>query len=319
MSGGSKTQTQTTTQQPYAAAKPLLDQGMGDALKQYQNGGLVKPNTMSTVVPYANQTMQGMNAIQSGAQANMGGQGLSGQYQNVINSGGYTGAQQQAMGNLNPFASGQNNTSSAQANLSGVAAGNNLGGGNPYFEQALQTASDKTMDSVNRQAAGMGRYGSGAHSGVAAREIGNLQTQARANQHNQERNYQMQANQMLDAARSDNLNRQMGAIGQQFNAGQTALGNLGTAYQGSMAPADALMGVGGMYEDLMGRQMNDRLRIANEQQNLPLANIQALLAAGSGAGGYGTGTTTAQMPNNTASNIAGGLLGGASLLGGLFR
>ena len=63
----------------------------------------------------------------------------------------------------------------------------------------------------------------------------------------------------------------------------------------------------------MGRYLNDALRINNEKQNAPLANIQALLAAASGAGSYGTQTQTAQMPSNTMSNIAGGILG----LGGL--
>ena len=37
MSGDNST-TQTATNEPYKAAKPLLDKGMGDALKQYNNG-----------------------------------------------------------------------------------------------------------------------------------------------------------------------------------------------------------------------------------------------------------------------------------------
>ena len=49
--GGSNKTTTTSTNTPYKAAQPLLDKGMGDALKQYNAGGLVKPNTMSTVVP----------------------------------------------------------------------------------------------------------------------------------------------------------------------------------------------------------------------------------------------------------------------------
>ena len=73
------------------------------------------------------------------------------------------------------------------------------------------------------------------------------------------------------------------------------------------------MGLGSMNEDLYGRTLNDQLRIANESQNAPLANIQALLAAANGAGGYSTGTQTAQGPSNTFSNIAGAGLGAASL------
>jgi hypothetical protein len=86
------------------------------------------------------------------------------------------------------------------------------------------------------------------------------------------------------------------------------------AYASMKAPAEDLMGVGSMYEDLMGRTMNDQLRITNEKQNAPLANIQALLAAASGAGSYGKQTGTAQGPSNTMSNVLGGGLGLLSLL-----
>jgi hypothetical protein len=77
------------------------------------------------------------------------------------------------------------------------------------------------------------------------------------------------------------------------------------------------MATGGMFEDLMGRQMNDQLRISNELNNLPLANIQALLGVSSGAGNFGRTTQTAQGPNSGLSNMLGMGLGGLSLLGGL--
>ncbi len=283
MSGGSKTQTQTTTQQPYKAAQPLLDKGMSDALKQYKSGGLVKPNTMSTVVPYSQQTMQSMNDIQSRAGANMGGQGLSGQYQDIINAGGFNTPQQTAMAGWKDAATG----------------GFDLNA-NPAYQSVLKQATDAAGNAVNNQAAAMGRYGSATHQGTLAREVGDLTARMGYNEY---QNWQNRG----DSARS-NL----------FNAGQAGMGNLGEAFQGSMAPADAMAGVGGMYEDLAGRQLNDQLRIANERQNAPLANIQALLAAASGAGSYGSQTSSAQMPNSGFSNAMGGLLGGASLLRGLF-
>jgi hypothetical protein len=86
------------------------------------------------------------------------------------------------------------------------------------------------------------------------------------------------------------------------------------AYASTKAPAEDLMGLGSMNEDLMGRTMNDQLRITNEKQNLPLANIQALLAAAAGAGNYGQQTGTSQGPNSTMSNVLGGGLGLLSLL-----
>ncbi|XHB99352.1 hypothetical protein ABWH97_13895 [Nitratireductor sp. ac15] len=279
--GGKNTTTKTSSNKPYEAAEPLLKQGMGDALKQYKNGGLVKPNTMSTVVPFSQQTTQSMNDIQNRAAANMGGKGLSGQYQNIINSGGYNAPQKTAM-------AGWNDTATGAFDLQA----------NPAYQSVLRQATDAASNAVNSQAAAMGRYGSAVHQGNLAREVGDLTARMGYNEYN---NWQDRR----DTARN-NL----------FNAGQTGIGNLGEAFQGSLAPADAMAGVGSMYEDLMGRQMNDRLRIANEQQNLPLANIQALLAAAAGAGDYKSQTTSSQMPNSTASNIMGGLLGGASLLSG---
>lgn len=458
---GDNSTTSTTTNEPYAAAKPLLDQGMGDALNLYKSGNLIKPNTMNTVVPYAKQTTAGMNNIQANSTAAMGANPLG----NVLGNAGSTFASpngltsmQQAASNTlapfmygagnvdtsnmsllanqglhNPYASyftdiangGQNLSSSAQSNignkalnnpfsatfaqmagaspasmaeqnLMNIAKGGFINRNDPNFEKVLGRATENTAGQVNALASGMGRYGSGTQQGVLAREVGDLQANARLNQYNTERGRQVEAINRIDAARNtafgnrlnaansgagnylsglgqalnaansasniqsgnrdaimnaiaggtndfrsglnsalntasnvanitgSNYDRALGAMGQYFNAGQAGLGNIGNAgsvYQsllsGQNAPANNLMGVGSMYEDLAGRGLNDKLRIANESQNAPLANLQALLAAANGAGSYSTGTTTAQGPSNTFSNVIGGGLGGLSLLRGL--
>lgn len=282
MSGDNKTTT-TATNAPYKAATPLLDKGMGDALKQYNSGGLVKPNTMSTVVPFSQQTTQGMNSLGGLANANSGGQGLSGQFQNIINNGGYNQEQQDALSGIRQTA---NSTYDMNAN--------------PGFANVLQQAQDAATGSVNGLAAGMGRYDSGTHQGVLGKTVGDVTGNLVSNDFN---NW---------------LGRRDSAQQQLFNAGQQGQSNLGNAYQGAQAPANTQMQLGAMNEDLYGRTLNDQLRIANERQNAPLASIQALLAAANGAGSYGNQTSTAQGPSNTFSNIAGGILGGGSLLGGLF-
>ena len=271
MGGSSGNSTTTTTSnQPYKASQPLLNQGMGDALKLYKQGSLVQPNTMSTVVPYAQQTMAGMNDLQSIAGNNMGGQGLSGQLQGVINNGGYNQEQQDALAGIRQTATSDFNINE-----------------DPGFQQVL----DKTQNMVNQNAAGLGRYGSGTHTGVMTQELGDLGAR-------QYQNFQ---------ARKDAAQTQL------FNAGQQGQQNLGSAFETMQDPAKTAMGVGGMYEDLYGRTLNDQLRIANEQSNAPLANIQALLAAANGGGQYGKSTQTAQGPNNTLSNIAGAGLGAMSM------
>lgn len=268
--GGKSTTTQTTSQQPYAAAQPLLNKSMGDALKLYNGDGLVQPNTQSTVVPYAQQTTQGMNALQGLANDNIGSNGLSGQLQGIINNGGYNADQNTALEGIRNTATGSFDINS-----------------DPGFQQVF----DKTQNAVNQNAAGLGRYASGTHEGVMTRELGDLGA----------RQYQDFQN------RKDNAQQQL------FNAGQTGQGNLVSAFDAAQAPSNVLMGLGSMNEDLYGRTLNDQLRIANERQNAPLANMQALNAIASGSGSFGTNTQTAQGPSNTFSNALGAGLGAMSL------
>ncbi len=384
MSGDSK-QTSTTSNQPYKAATPLLDKGMGDALSLYNSGGLVKPNTQSTVVPYAQQTSQGMAGLTGMAGANSGGSGLSGQYQGIINNGGYNADQMSATGQLRTMSGSNPASGTGQLNdlqrgaygyLNGFA-GSNPGEGvaqlndiqrgaydnlnrtanssydmnaNPGFAGVLRQAQEGSMYGSNANAAGMGRYGSGAHQGVQQRELGDLTSRMVGNDYNQwlgrmdsavrdVANIGGQANNQYEAdmarkmgsiegigqlgGQAENqyeadMARKTGATTGLFNAGQQGQANIGNAYDGMRSPFEDMFQVGSMNEDLMGRFMNDSLRINQEKQNAPLANLQALLAAANGAGGYGNTTQTAQGPSNTFSNIAGGLLGGGSLLGSLF-
>jgi len=545
--GGNNSTTQTTTQTPYAGAVPLLNRAMGDALTQYGNGGLVRPNTMSTVVPYAQQSMQGLNNIQQNSQAAMGRNPMDGALNYLQDStaqGGLNAAQRQASGGMGQFANGAGNVNTgifnqlagggsqqqapvggggisdipetpgnpnpgmrppgsggtptgygsfaagagdigtqridqlgqqavnnnpalagysqfangagnvnndvqrdlifqaqknpamsgfqqlsgnqgpsvAESNLMNIAQGGYLNRNDPNFEASLKRATDEAANSVNQQASAMGRTGSGTNQSVLAREIGGLQADARLNQYNQERQNQTNAIGMIDAQKNQGFQNQLGAtsglgalygsgqdrtlnaansmsqiqaanqdrrlngisglggtfqggigqglqaagmstdvqgqnqalrmagLGGQLNAattganfqgqnadrqmnaqnslfgqGQTGQNNLaqaGTNYQsllaGQNAPAQNLMGVGSAYEDLAGRQLNDQLRIAQESANAPLANIQALLAAAGGNGQYGQTVQTAQGPRNSASNLGGLLLGGGSLLSGLF-
>jgi len=276
---GSNTTTQTQTNEPYKAAQPLLDKGMGDALSLYNNGGLVKPNTSSTVVPYAQQTTQGMNSIQNTAQQATAPGGLNSQFESIIGNGGFNQPQMDAVNNTRSLAN-----SSYDMNA------------NPGFADVLKQAQEGSMYGTNANAAAMGRYGSGTHQGVQQRELGDLTGRMVYNDFN---NW---------LGRRDNANQSL------FGMGQTGMNNLNPAYASMKQPAEDMMGVGSMYEDLMGRTMNDQLRITNEKQNLPLANIQALLAAAAGAGNYGTQTGQSQGPNSTLSNIAGGGLGLLSLL-----
>lgn len=257
MGGGQQTTTQRSNNQPWGPAQPLLKTGLADAQTLYKQGVGGQPFTGSTVVPYAQQTTQGMGAIQNNANANLGGQGLSGQAQDIVGAGGFNAPQQQSMayyGNVgtDPF------------DLSG----------NQAYQQYRSGSLDDVQDRVNMATSAAGRYGSGAHTANLVDELSN-------------------AGNRMDLAqmgRMDALNTQ------RFNAGQQGFQNLGAAYDLGNMPAQDLMDIGAMNEDLYGRQLNDRLRIFQETQNKPWEQIARLNAVGQGAGQFGTSTTTAQAP-----------------------
>lgn len=275
MSGGSKTQTTTTNNAPWTGAQPTLSKAINEADSFYNRGIGAQVYTGSTVVPWDKQTTQGMNAITNSANANLNGNGLSGQLQGVIDNGGYNPAQLDALNNTRDVANSTFDINS-----------------DPGFQQVV----DLARNNVNAGASGAGRYGSGIHQQTLGNTIGDLGAR------------QYQAFQARKDAANSNL----------FNMGQTGFGNLSTAYSGLKAPASDLMQVGAMNEDLATRQLNDKLRIFNEQQSRPWENLSRLNAIASGAGQLGSSQTTSQPGQNPFLSALGYGFTGAGLLGGLF-
>lgn len=272
MTGSSK-QTTTTNSSPWSGAQPALKTSLEAAQKLFNNGTGAQVYTDSTVVPWDQQTVAGQNAILGAANANIGGNGISGQYQGIINNGGYTQDQLDALNNTKSVANGSFDINS-----------------DPGFQQVI----DAAKNSVGASASGAGRYGSGIHQQTLANTIGDLGA----------RQYQ------------SFLTRKDAANSNLFNMGQTAQGNLGTAYTGMQAPANSLMQVGAMNEDLATRQLNDKLRIFNEQQNKPWENISRLNAIASGAGQLGGSQTTSQPGQNPFLTALGYGTSALGLLGG---
>lgn len=95
--GGNQTTTTHSQPKPYGPAKPLINTAMNDALRDYRNGGLIQPDTTSMVTPFSNQTTQGMDQLMALSNANSGGNGMSGQLQSIMNSGGFNSGQTAAM------------------------------------------------------------------------------------------------------------------------------------------------------------------------------------------------------------------------------
>lgn len=359
MNGGSQQTTQTTSE-PWKASQPALKLGLDYATKAFKSDPTGKGTvyTGSTVVPWSQQTKQGMNLVTSNAGANTGGQGISGQYQDIINQGGYTDQQQQSANAMSGIVGGSGLTADQQGAMQGFqnlasnpfnsyqqsALGNTQSlansnfdiNANPAFQDVLRQAQTSARDAVNMSAGGAGRYGSGVHQGNLASEVGDLTSRMVGSEYQNWQNRRDAANtnlfnmgqtgigtQMSAQGNVANLGQtgmanRMGAAQNLYNMGQGAIGNLGTAYQGMNAPAQDLMQIGAMNEDLATRKMNDRLRIFNEKNNAPWNQISRLNAIASGAGQLGGTQTTAQPGQNPFLTALGYGATGAGLLGGIF-
>ncbi|CAK02198.1 tail fiber domain-containing protein [Bartonella tribocorum] len=235
-------QTTTQTNAPPAWAADILKQASADAQGLYKKG-------------------IGGNVYQGERVA-----GLSDMTKNAL-----SGLQQAAGLYDNPgVTQWLNAPTNSAANLSSMAKGNWIGS-NSKFNAALQNALNKTSDAINQSMSGAGRYGSGAHTGVLADELGALATNATAQQYNQDIHNMMNANQMIDRSQHDQVNA--------ANA----------YYQGqSNVQGNALKG--GMIQDINRQNILDAERQKwSEKDNQDWNRLGRLLQVGTqAAGNYGT-------------------------------
>lgn len=151
--GSSNKTTQTTSSAPWSGAQPALQSSINEAQRLYANNVGAKTYTDSTVVPWSNETKEGMRLSNAYATNNAYSDGLSGKYQGVIDNGGYNPAQLEALNNTRSVANGTFDINS-----------------DPGFQQVV----DLARNSVNAGASGAGRYGSGVHQQTLGNTIGDL-------------------------------------------------------------------------------------------------------------------------------------------------
>jgi len=251
--------TTTSTSEPWAPAQGALTSTLADAGKLYQNGIGRSIWSGPTNAPFASQQASGLNHMENTARA-------------------MTPWMSKAPERLDGIANA--GPSYAERNLGDVASGKFLAGGDPHFEEALSSASRRAQDAVNLQASQMGRMGSGANYGNVAREIGDIQTQARSGQYNRERAYQMNANQMLDAERQAGLANRLAAFDR-----------MPAAFDQAMLPGQALFDVGHRYQGQAQNVLDDQIRMFDAAQSGPWEQLSRYNAIAQGMGGLG-GTTT---------------------------
>jgi hypothetical protein len=147
----------------------------------------------------------------------------------------------------------------AQNNLAATARGDYLAEGNPYFRATLVDEAERLGDQVSGLFASSGRYGSGAHQGVLGDTVGDFMREGLSDDFSRERNLQMQANQMIEAAQQGRLGLQMDALA--GNMGADAM-NAGLALQGAQGQA-------GIGQNIFGNRLaGAQAQYGAQQQNL---------------------------------------------------
>jgi hypothetical protein len=284
MDSGTKTQTNTTSSEPWSPAQPALKTGLADAESLYSRGIGGEYYGGNTAIPFDANTQKGMDYLGGMARQNLQGDGVTGRYQTAIWNGGFNAPQMDAVSNLTKVAN-------AAPDIYG----------DPAYMQVRDRVAADTTQGVNLGAASAGRYGSGAHTDVLQRSLSDSLAGMDVSQ--------LQRQQGRQDAATQNL----------FNAGQQGFSNLGTAYQGMKAPTQDLMGIGTMYEDLAGRNKNDEIRLFQESQDAPWNAITRLNAVAGGAGSMGgTSNATAQTPGqNPFATGLGYASSGIGILGGM--
>lgn len=168
--------------------------------------------------------------------------------------------------------------------LIATAKGTNLQG-NPYLDEMLNGVQEDMYGDINGMFSGSGRLGSGANQRLIADRVGRVTTDARMDNYNTERGYQVNAASEL------------------ARGGQTYASMAPGLDAGAMMPANALLAAGGLRD-----AHTDAVRRA------PLTALdyqRGAISPLSGIGGSSTSTQTSTMP----SNLPGQILGGAMMLG----
>lgn len=276
MSGGSQQQSsQVSSSEPWKPAQKHLDKIFKDARKIYKDGGAFDP--------YPGNWYVGPSAATNQAHA-----GIT----NIANQG-------------NPLAQPGMDLS---AGLMGGEYGPNTEGdyrgllgryNNEAFDSMLDTTVGKVGDEITRQFGGSA-FGSGAHSGTLADQLGEVATRAKAQHFNEQ------------------FNRERGLLGDITNLGQmdvqnrlAGFGISSPAYQAQYAPYDRLAQVGAAQEGYDAAQLQGEMNQWNAQHQAPLnaLNFYSGIVGGASAP-YGSTTSTVSTPTNPwASALGGGLLG----------
>ena len=173
--------------------------------------------------------------------------------------------------------------------LQANASGSNLQG-NPYLKSVLDRAASETANDVNSQFSLAGRYGSGAHAGEIAQQVGALRNQAEMGNYNTERANQVAAGNTL------------------YQGGFTGSGQAGEIDRARLFTPQ-MLGLAGSAQDAQAT--------AQKQAPLTATSWQAGLLNPIAAQGGTTSGTQTQTVDNPLGTVVGGLSTGLGLMSGV--
>ena len=348
MSSGGGNQTTTSRTEPYAPAEPYLQDILGEASNIYRSGVGRSFFPGSTVVPFANQTQEALNLQQAQALEQAQDSPLQAQAAQTFGQfaqspmSSYTGRMGTGFGSSMPGMTTQ-------------GLGSSYAGLTPqtdYLSGIREGITSDVLGSVQSQFGGMGRTGTSpaaqqaaargftqAYAPIAqsaaeaerARELSSRESDiARMQSGGESALSRLYGGSQADIARQQQARE--ASLGRMFTGAQQLPGLQDTMDARRLAGIQGIMGVGGAYEDLAGRNLQDRLnRYQFEQQSpysrlanfiSPITSIAALRnpeyqygmqpspltsAYGGAQAGYNIGNMFGYGP---AGAIAGGLLGG---------
>lgn len=316
MTGSSKQTTQTTNTAPWTGAQPALNTALSSAQNLYNSG---VGSGIYTGQTYADPSRASMDAVETAARqgyGNSNGQGLSGQYQDIINNGGYNGAQREALQGFQGLtANGGLNASQQNALNNTKAVANANWSVSPELQKIINQTNQDANTNVGLANSAAGRYGSGLGNGAIADAVSKNTNNLLYTDLNNFTTRKDAANSSLFNMGQTGQSNLSGAYGNIANLGQTAFGNLGNAYSGMQAPIQDIAKYGQFVDNLNTNILNDKLRVFDAQQNKPWENLARLNAIASGAGQLGSTSTQSQPGQNPFLQALGYGATGLGLLG----
>ena len=338
--GGGDTITQENQVSPYAPSEPYLNNILTEASNLYQSGTGSQYYPGSTVVPFAQQTQQGLQGLQNLSTNQLSGSPMMQQAGNVFS--GYAAGQGPSVFGGNVGAGGQYSGIPTQT-YSGMAQ---LSPQQDYLSGLQSSIANQSLNAVQDQFGGMGRTGTSPGAQAAAqtaftqayapiasqlgesernRQLGMQQDAlARAqgaNQFQTQSMMGMQGDQFRRQQAADMMNAQAMQAANQFGQQQQlqAAGQLpgmqGAADARAMQGAQGLAGVGGAYEDLQGRMLQEDLQRFQYEQMSPYNRLAQYAGIVSPiASGFPITQQAAEQPRyNALTGALGGGLSAASV------